>query len=60
MMCELTVNDVIDLHVLNGLEIYASVEDQEQVILSLAAGQMERDSFTAWLKQHVVEYKPKA
>jgi death on curing protein len=46
--------------VLNGLEIYASVEDQEQVILSLAAGQMERDSFTAWLKQHVIEYKQKA
>lgn len=39
--------------ILNGVEIYASVDEQEQVILSLAAGKLERESFTEWLKQHI-------
>ncbi len=39
--------------ILNGVEIDASVDEQEQVILSLAAGQLERESFTEWLKQHI-------
>jgi death-on-curing protein len=40
--------------VLNGLEINASVDEQERVILALAAGDLERDAFTNWLKQRVV------
>ncbi len=41
--------------VLNGHEIKASVEEQEQVILSVAAGKMNRESFAEWLAAHVVE-----
>lgn len=39
--------------VLNGWELIASVDEQEQVILSLAAGNMEREQFTAWVASHV-------
>lgn len=39
--------------VLNGWEFVASVDEQEQVILNLAAGQMEREQFTAWVASHV-------
>ncbi|WP_310429468.1 type II toxin-antitoxin system death-on-curing family toxin [Chamaesiphon sp. VAR_48_metabat_135_sub] len=39
--------------VLNRLEIKAMVDQQEQVILALAAGELERDAFTNWLRQNV-------
>ena len=39
--------------VLNGMEISASVDEQEQVILALASGNSGRESFVEWLKQHV-------
>lgn len=39
--------------VLNGWELIASVDEQEQVILTLAAGQLEREQFTAWVASHV-------
>jgi death-on-curing protein len=39
--------------VLNGLEISASVDEQEQVILALASGNSGRESFVEWLKQHI-------
>ena len=39
---------------LNGYEIDASVDEQEQVILQLTAGDLERDEFTDWLRAHVV------
>ena len=39
---------------LNGSEIEASVDEQERVILQLAAGDLERDEFTDWLRAHVV------
>jgi death-on-curing protein len=39
---------------LNGHEIEASVDEQEQVILQLAAGDLERDAFIHWLRAHVV------
>jgi death-on-curing protein len=41
--------------VLNGCEIEAPVEEQEQVILDVAAGKMSRESFTEWLATHVME-----
>ena len=41
--------------VLNGYEIKASLEEQEQVILDVAAGKMSREAFTEWLTDHVVE-----
>ncbi|HKA33186.1 MAG TPA: type II toxin-antitoxin system death-on-curing family toxin [Candidatus Binatia bacterium] len=40
---------------LNGFEIQASVDEQERVVLQVAAGAMERAAFTAWLRDHVVE-----
>ena len=40
--------------VLNGYEIQASVEELEQVILQAAAGEMPREAFTKWLRQHIV------
>ncbi len=39
--------------VLNGMEISASVDEQEQVILALASGNSGRELFVEWLKQHV-------
>jgi len=39
--------------VLNGMEISASVDEQEQVILALASGNSERESFVEWLKKHI-------
>ena len=39
--------------VLNGLEIVAIVDEQEQIILALAAGKLDRDAFTDWLQQSV-------
>ncbi len=39
--------------ILNGLEISASVDEQEQVILAVASGAIGREAFTAWLQHHV-------
>jgi len=41
--------------VLNGYAIRAAVDEQEQMILQVAAGESNRDAFTAWLRSHVVE-----
>jgi death-on-curing protein len=40
--------------VLNGYEIEASVDEQEEVILSVARGLMDRLALSEWLKQHVI------
>ena len=34
----------------NGFEIQAAVDEQEQVILQVAAGAMKREEFTEWLR----------
>jgi death-on-curing protein len=39
--------------VLNRLEIKVVVDEQERVILALAAGELDRDAFTDWLQQSV-------
>ncbi|PAX52212.1 type II toxin-antitoxin system death-on-curing family toxin [Brunnivagina elsteri] len=39
--------------VLNGLEINASVDEQERIILALASSELERDIFTNWLQQNI-------
>jgi death-on-curing protein len=39
--------------VLNGWELVAGVDEQEQVILRLAAGALERDELTAWVQSHL-------
>lgn len=40
---------------LNGHEVRAPTDEQEALILRLAAGQMSRGDFTDWLKAHVVD-----
>jgi death-on-curing protein len=39
--------------ILNGSELAADVDEQEQVILSLAAGNMDRADFTTWVGSHL-------
>jgi death-on-curing protein len=39
--------------VLNGWELAAEVDEQEQVIVRLAAGNMKREEFTAWVQAHL-------
>ena len=43
--------------ILNGTEIVASVDDQERLVLDLAAGRIDRAHLTDWLRQH---FKPLA
>lgn len=40
---------------LNGFEISASVDEQEQVLLQVASGRMDRGAFTSWLGTHIRE-----
>ncbi|BAZ01224.1 hypothetical protein NIES37_52230 [Tolypothrix tenuis PCC 7101] len=40
--------------VLNGFEINATVDEQEQVILQVASGELGRDKFSEWLRSHIV------
>lgn len=42
------------LLLLNGFEIKATVEEQEDLILRLAAGSVTRSEWLAWLRTHVV------
>ena len=41
--------------VLNGYELQADVDEQESVFLRLAAGELDREAFTEWVRLHVVE-----
>ena len=41
---------------LNGLAIEASVDDQERMVLGVAAGEIGREELVAWLGAHVVDY----
>jgi death-on-curing protein len=38
---------------LNGWEIDAATDEQERVILQLAAGDLRRDQFADWIRAHV-------
>ena len=38
---------------LNGWELAAGVDEQEQVILQLASGNLKRDEFIAWMLSHL-------
>lgn len=38
----------------NGYELLAPVDEQERVVLNLAAGQLSRDAFLQWVTQHMV------
>ncbi len=39
--------------ILNGYEIDATVDIQEQIILGVASGDVSRDQFVRWLKEHI-------
>ena len=45
--------------VLNGLELSASVDAQEAIMLRLADGGMDREEFTAWVRSHAVRREGK-
>jgi death on curing protein len=38
--------------ILNGREIRASVQEQEQLMLGIASGSQSREQFAAWLRGH--------
>ena len=42
--------------ILNGWELSADVDEQEQIIMRLAAGEMNREEFTTWVKSHSKEH----
>lgn len=44
--------------VLNGFEIMATVDEQEAIVLRLAAGAVTRDEWLAWLLTHVALNPP--
>jgi death-on-curing protein len=39
--------------ILNGFELSGGVDEQEQVILNLAAGKSSREQFAAWVRSHL-------
>ena len=39
--------------ILNGAEIAAAVNDQERLMLDLAAGRIDRSRLTEWLRHHL-------
>lgn len=39
--------------VLNGFEIFESVDEQERAILAVASGALSREAFTVWLRERV-------
>jgi death-on-curing protein len=39
--------------VLNGFEIEASVDEQEELVLKIASGKMNREGLAAWLQGHL-------
>lgn len=40
---------------LNGHELIAPVDEQERILLQVAAGILRRDQFTDWIRAHVLE-----
>ena len=40
----------------NGYEISANVDEQVDIILGVASGNIDRNTFTDWLKGHIVKY----
>ncbi|MEO7841838.1 MAG: type II toxin-antitoxin system death-on-curing family toxin, partial [Anaerolineales bacterium] len=38
---------------LNGYEIFAGVDEQTEIVLGVAAGKIDRNMFTEWLRNHI-------
>jgi death on curing protein len=43
---------------LNGYELFGDVDQQERLMLDLAAGQIDRESLEAWLLEHIKPGQP--
>jgi prophage maintenance system killer protein len=41
--------------IMNGYETPATVDEQEQFILSVASGQVSRAELTSWIENHLVK-----
>jgi death-on-curing protein len=41
--------------VMNGMELRAAVDDQERLMLALAAGDVSREALAEWLRTHATE-----
>ena len=41
--------------ILNGYEVDARIDEQERIILSIAAGKLTQDTFCNWLKEHTTK-----
>ena len=42
--------------IMNGYEITTSVDEQEKLFLSLAAGKVRRDELAVWIREHMTPY----
>lgn len=42
---------------MNGYEVVSTVDEQEEIIISIASGELGRESFTEWLKANVEPLK---
>ena len=40
---------------MNGCRLVGDTDEQERVVLSVAAGEMEREAFTEWVNLHIGE-----
>ena len=40
--------------ILNGFELDAAIEEQEHLMLGLAAGSLERSELVLWISEHLV------
>ena len=43
--------------VINGYEIEAAIDEQEEIMLKLASSHIERSDFLDWLKDNIIEIK---
>jgi death-on-curing protein len=43
--------------ILNGYELSTPVDEAEQIVLKLAAGELSREEWTSWVRNHIVELK---
>jgi len=43
--------------ILNGYELSAAVDEQEEVVLAIARCELRRELFTEWVQQHVMPSK---
>ncbi len=42
--------------VINGYEIKATVDEQEEIILGVASGQISRTEIAEWIESHIIPY----